>query len=313
MSESWTILKVLEWTTGRFQRAGLEPARLEAQVLLAHVLGCDRVRLYVDFERPLQAAELARYRGLIQRRLAGEPAAYLIGEQEFWSLPFTVGPEVLVPRRDTETVIEVILDQVSERGAPVRVADVATGSGAIAVTLAHELRAAQVVATDASAAAARLAAANAARNRVDDRVEVRVGDLLLPLAADASGHRGDGRGAGTSPGAGPDGCGDDPGFDILVSNLPYVPSADIPGLAAEVRHEPAMALDGGPDGLVLIRRLVAEAARHLRPAGLLVLEHGYDQAEAVRGLIAATGAFEAAQTRADLGGQPRVTWARRLA
>jgi release factor glutamine methyltransferase len=285
VSESWTTLKVLEWTTSRFQRAGIEPARLEAQVLLAHTLHCDRVRLYMNFDRPLHPDELTAYRQLIQRRLAGEPLAYLVGEQEFWSLGFRVTPDVLIPRRDTETVIEVVLDAVPDRAATLRIADVATGSGVLAVTLARELEQARVVATDLSEAAAAVARDNAARLGVADRVEVRVGDLLAPLAGEV--------------------------FDILVSNPPYVRAAEIAGLAREVRREPHLALDGGPDGLACLRRIISGAARHLAPGGLLALEHGFDQDADVRQLIDATGAFAPAQTRSDLGGNPRVTFARR--
>lgn len=302
VSEAWTTLKVLEWTTDRFGRAAIPSPRLEAQVLLAHVLACDRVRLYTNFDQPLGEAELAAYRRLIQRRLDGEPVAYLVNEQEFWSLPFHVDAGVLIPRRDTETVIEVILDRIEDRTRPLRIVDIATGSGAIAVTLARELPAAQVVATDLSEAAVRIAARNAARNGVGDRVEVRMGDLLAPVA------------------------GEQAGFDIVVSNPPYIPSADIAGLSRDVRCEPRQALDGGADGLDFMRRILGvsaaapegsnagdtSAAQLLRPDGLLVLEHGFDQAERVAGLIASTGAFEPAEMRRDLGDNPRVTHARRL-
>ena len=285
MAENWTTLKVLEWTTSRFQRAGIEPARLEAQVLLAHTLACDRVRLYMNFDRPLHPDELASYRQLIQRRLAGEPMAYLTGEQEFWSLSFRVTPDVLIPRRDTEIAIEVVLDAVPDRAAALRIADVATGSGVLAVTLARELGQAMVVATDLSEAAAAVARDNAARLGVADRVEVRVGDLLAPLAGEV--------------------------FDVLISNPPYVRSPEIEGLSREVRCEPRLALDGGADGLACLRRIVAGAAAHLAPGGLLALEHGFDQDADVRHIIDATGAFAAAQSRRDLGGNPRITYARR--
>lgn len=285
MAENWTTLKVLEWTTSRFQRAGIEPARLEAQVLLAHTLACDRVRLYTNFDRPLHPDELASYRQLIQRRLSGEPMAYLTGEQEFWARSIRETPDELSPRRDTEIAIEVVLDAVPDRAAALRIADVCTGSGVLAVTLARELGQATVVATDLSQAAAAVARDNAARLGVGDRVEVRVGDLLAPLEGEV--------------------------FDILVSNPPYVRAADIAGLAPEVRCEPRLALDGGPDGLHCLRRIVAGAAAHLAPGGLLALEHGFDQDADVRHIIDATGAFEPAEIRRDLGGHPRVTHARR--
>lgn len=282
---SWTTAAVLDWTTKRFAEAGIDAARLEAQVLLAHALGCTRVQLYTGFDRPLDEDELARARGLIKRRLAGEPVAYLVGTQEFWSLSFAVDERVLVPRHDTETVIQVVLDQVGERQTPWRVLDVCTGSGVLAVTLARELAAARVVATELSPAAAEVARANAARLGVADRVEVREGDLLAPVAGEV--------------------------FDVVVANPPYIATAVIATLDREVQREPRQALDGGVDGLDLLRRLVVAAPDHVAPGGLLVLEHGHDQGEAVRALCDATGGFAPAATVRDLGKQPRVTWARR--
>lgn len=282
---SWTTAAVLDWTTKRFAEAGIDAARLEAQVLLAHALGCTRVQLYTGFDRPLDEDELARARGLIKRRLAGEPVAYLVGTQEFWSLSFAVDERVLVPRHDTETVIQVVLDQVGERQAPWRVLDVCTDSGVLAVTLARELAAARVVATELSPAAAEVARANAARLGVADRVEVREGDLLASVAGEV--------------------------FDVVVANPPYIATAVIATLDREVQREPRQALDGGVDGLDLLRRLVVAAPDHVAPGGLLVLEHGHDQGEAVRALCDATGGFAPAATVRDLGKQPRVTWARR--
>jgi release factor glutamine methyltransferase len=179
----------------------------------------------------------------------------------------------------------VVLDAVPDRAAPLRIADVATGSGVLAVTLARELGQATVVATDLSGAAAAVARDNAARLGVADRVEVRVGDLLAPLAGEV--------------------------FDLLISNPPYVRSPDIAGLSREVRCEPRLALDGGADGLACLRRIVAGAAAHLAPGGLLALEHGFDQDADVRHIIDATGAFAPAQTRRDLGDNPRITYSRR--
>ncbi len=287
MAETWTTLKVLQWTEGRFSRAPhIDAPRLEAQVLLAHVLECERIKLYTGFDRPLAPEELAAYRGLIQRRLAGEPVAYLVGEQEFWSLPFTVDARVLIPRRDTETVIEVVLDLVP-RDRALRIADLCTGPGTIAITLARELSQATVVASDVSADAVALAQINAERNGTSARVDIRCGDLWGPLAGE-----------------------DD--FDLLVSNPPYVPTDVIDTLSSEVRREPRLALDGGADGLDVVRRIVHQAGAHVRPGGWLVLEHGHDQAPAVAALIADTGAFAAAEVRADLGGNPRVSYACRL-
>ncbi|MCB9564354.1 MAG: peptide chain release factor N(5)-glutamine methyltransferase [Kofleriaceae bacterium] len=283
---AWTPLKVLDWTARRFAEAGIEAARLEAQVLLAHALGCTRVQLYTGFDRPLEESELAGYRGLIKRRLAGESVAYLVGEQEFWSLSFVVDGSVLVPRRDTETVIEVVRDELGDRAASWRVVDACTGSGCIAVTLARELPAAQVWATELSPEAAAIAVRNAERNGVAARVDVRVGDLLEPVAAELP-------------------------VDVLVANPPYIATDVIAGLPLDVRREPHLALDGGADGLDLLRRLAAAAPAALRPGGLVAFEHGFDQGPAVRALLDATGALTPAVTRPDLGGRPRVTHARR--
>lgn len=264
----------------------MDSPRLAAQVLLAHALGCDRIGLYVQFDKPLGPDELARYRDLVRRRLAGEPVAYLVGAQEFWSLALAVDERVLIPRRDSETLIDLVLAEATDRSAPLALADIGTGSGALVLALLHELASAHAVATDLQAGALALAGQNAARLGMADRIEFCQGDLLAALPA---GRR----------------------FDIVVANLPYVPSRDIERLSPEVRHEPRSALDGGPDGLDLVRRLVDDVAGHLVPGGLVALEHGFDQGPAVRELLdRAPGPFEPAWTRADLAGHPRVTAAR---
>jgi release factor glutamine methyltransferase len=286
VNETWTPLRVLDWTTRRFEAAGVDSPRLSAQVLLAHALGCDRVGLYLQFDKPLGPDELGRYRELVRRRLAGEPVAYLVGTQEFWSISLSVDDRVLIPRRDSETIVEAVLEAVADRASALSVADIGTGSGALALALARELPAARVVAIDVSADALAVAGDNATRLGLADRIELRRGDLLAPLAAEER-------------------------FDIIVANLPYVPSGDLAGLAPEVKREPRGALDGGADGLDLVRRLVAASARHLAPGGLIALEHGFDQDAAVRRLLdGAPGGFQPATTRADLAGRPRVTVAR---
>lgn len=278
---TWTTLAVLDWTTKRFSDAGIASARLEAQLLLAHVLGCSRVQLYTGFDKPLAETELTGYRELIRRRLGGEPVAYLLGEHEFWGMPFTIDANVLVPRPDTETVVEVARATRADRSAPCRVLDLCTGSGAIAVSLAKELPAARVVATDVSAAAAALARKNAERNGLAERVDVREGDLWAPVAGER--------------------------FDLIASNPPYIASAVIPTLSAEVRREPVIALDGGADGMAFYDRICAAAREHLEPGGALVVEHGYDQADAVRARFEAAGLTGVTLVR-DLGKNPRVTW-----
>jgi release factor glutamine methyltransferase len=277
---AWTTLGVLDWTTQRFTEAGIAAARLEAQILLAHVLGCTRVQLYTGFDKPLGEAELAAYRALIKRRLAGESVSYLVGETEFWGLPFHVDPSVLVPRPDTETVIEVVRAVRADRAAACRFLDLCTGSGVIAISLAREYPAAQVVATELSPEAAALARRNAGRNQVAERVDVRVGDLFAPVAGER--------------------------FDLIAANPPYIASAVIATLSAEVRGEPRLALDGGADGLAFYDRIAAAARDHLVPGGAIVLEHGFDQADAVRARLAAAGFTDLALAH-DLGKNPRVT------
>lgn len=279
----WTALSVLDWTTRRFGDAGITSARREAQLLLAHVLGCTRVQLYTGFDKPLAEAELAGYRALIKRRLDGEPVAYLLGEHEFWALPLYVDASVLVPRPDSETVVEVARATRADRAAPCRVLDLCTGSGAIAIALACELPAATIVATELSADAAAVARRNAVRNGVADRVDVRTGDLFAPVAGER--------------------------FDLITANPPYVASATIATLAPEVRREPRLALDGGADGLAFFDRIGAAALAHLAPGGAVVVEHGFDQAEAVAARLRAAGVIDVALVH-DLGKNPRVTWGR---
>ena len=279
---TWTTLSVLDWTTQRFTEAGITSARLEAQLLLAHVLKCTRMHLYTGFDKPLGEVELAGYRELIKRRLGGEPVAYLLGEHEFWSMPFYVDSSVLVPRPDTETVIEVARATRSDPAASCLVLDLCTGSGAIAVGLAKELPAARIIATEISPEAAAIAVRNADRNGFADRIDIRIGDLWDPVAGER--------------------------FDLITANPPYIASAVIPTLSAEVRREPKLALDGGADGLVFYDRICRRAREQLNPGGALVVEHGFDQADAVRSRFEAAG-FATITLVHDLGKNPRVTWA----
>ncbi|MBI4508038.1 MAG: peptide chain release factor N(5)-glutamine methyltransferase [Deltaproteobacteria bacterium] len=284
LETTWTILKVLQWTANRFSERGISSARLDAEVLLAHVLGMTRVGLYTSHDKPLQQGELATYKDLIRRRLAGEPVAYLTGRQEFWSLPLKVDPRVLIPRRDTETLVEVALAVARPRNA-CRIADVATGSGAVALALAKELPQATVVATDASPGALEVARENADQLGLSSRVELREGDLVSPL---------------------------DGTFDLIVSNPPYVPTDEIATLAPEVRREPRAALDGGSDGLFVLRRLVPAAMAFLAPDGRLAVEHAHDQGEAVARLFQDSGYIDVVTTK-DLAGVDRVTAGRKRA
>lgn len=276
---TWTVIDVVRWTTARFSERGLGTPRLDAELLVAHVLSLPRVQLYVQFERPLTPEELAALRDLIKRRQAGESIAYLTGRKEFWKFELAVDARVLVPRPDTETLVEEALARLGEPGdAPARIADVGTGSGALAVTLAKVRAGAAVFASDVSAAALEVARGNA--ERLGAAVTFIEGDLAAPLAAHAP-------------------------FSLIVANLPYIPTGDLASLSADVRSEPALALDGGADGLDLVRRLVAAAPALLAPAGVLALEIGAGQAEPTRALLQAAG-FTDVQTRKDLAGIERV-------
>jgi release factor glutamine methyltransferase len=280
---TWTVLDVVRWTTARFSERGMGTPRLDAELLVAHVLSLPRVQLYVQFERTLAPEELAALRDLIKRRQAGESIAYLTGRKEFWKLELAVDARVLVPRPDTETLVEEALARLGEPGEPVertppRIADVGTGSGALALTLAKLRPTAAVFAGDVSAAALEVARGNA--ERLGAAVTFVEGDLGAPLAAHAP-------------------------FSLIVANLPYIPSGDLASLPADVRSEPMLALDGGADGLDLVRRLVADAPALLAPGGVLALEIGAGQAEATRALLAAAG-FTDVQARKDLAGVERV-------
>ncbi|MBU8897616.1 peptide chain release factor N(5)-glutamine methyltransferase [Corallococcus sp. H22C18031201] len=279
--ETWTIRRVLTWTTQHFEKRQVDAPRLTAEILLAHVLQTGRVRLYVDLDRPLSKEELATFRALIERRLAGEPTQYLTGVKEFYNRPFRVDSRVLIPRPETELLVEAIL-QVLPKDAPSRALDVCTGSGCIAISLAAERPQATVLATDLSPGAATVARANAEALKVADRVTVLEGDLLAPVPAEAR-------------------------FHVVVSNPPYVDAGDIPGLSPEVRHEPHMALDGGPDGLRLIRRVVTDARRFLEPGGLLAMEIGETQGPAVLELLRAAG-YSDARVEKDLERRERMAF-----
>jgi release factor glutamine methyltransferase len=287
----WTVLEVLRWTTSRFSQRGLASPRLDAEVLAAHALGISRVQLYVQFDRPLEAAELAGMRELVRRRQGGESVAYITGKKEFFGIELDVDARVLVPRPDTETLVDEALARLAAVGdagglgdppRALRVADVGTGSGAVAIAVAKTTAKThptlEIVASDVSAGALAVARQNAERHGVT--INFVEGDLDTPLG-------------GLAP------------FDVIAANLPYIASGDIAGLAAEVRAEPLLALDGGADGLALVRRLVTAAPGLLRAGGAIALEIGAGQATATAALLTAAG-FTDVRQRRDLGAIERV-------
>jgi release factor glutamine methyltransferase len=286
----------------------LPSSTLAAELLLMHVLGRDRAWIYAHQEEPLDSAAAENYFALLARRAAGEPTQYLTGKQEFWGLEFEVTPAVLIPRPETEHVVEVALERLGEErgikidmrtGAPspvLRVADVGTGSGCIAVALAHELPHAEIVSTDISAGALAVARRNAERHRVADRIHFVQTDLLEDLVRESHAAAGDSK-----------------RFELIVSNPPYVARDQAAELPREVRdHEPEAALFGGPTGIELYGRLIEEAAELLAARGILVLELGYNCADAVRAILSRQRAWVNVSITNDLAGIPRVIAAERV-
>jgi release factor glutamine methyltransferase len=277
MAETWTPLKLIAWTQEFFAKKGVDAPRLTAELLLAQALSCDRVRLYLDFDKPVGEAELAAFRELVRRRADGEPTAYLLGRREFFGHPFLVDARVLVPRPETELLVEAALAALPAEGSAL---DLCTGSGAIALSLSLGRPGARILATDVSADALAVARENAARLGAAG-VAFAEGDLWAAVPAEA----------------GP--------FDVIASNPPYVPTRELAGLSREVRREPRLALDGGPDGLDLVRRIVAGAPARLAPGGTLLVELHETHAGELPPLCLAAG-FARAAVRRDLAGLPRL-------
>jgi release factor glutamine methyltransferase len=285
-ADGWTVGGLLNWTAKHLAAKGAEFPRLDAEVLLAHVLGCQRVDLYgLRFAEPAEEDVRQRYRDLIRRRLEGCPVAYLVGRKEFFKLELEVGPAVLIPRPDSEVLVLECLDLAKKLPAP-RVLDIGTGSGNLVVAVARQHTGAQVTTVDLSPDALAVARRNAGRHGLADRIRFLEGDLFGPVPA---GER----------------------FDSIISNPPYIPRADIAGLPAGVRdYEPHVALDGGPDGYAVFDRLVAGAPDYLVPGGWLLVEIGAPQEGPARQRLAADGRYELAPTVHDFAGHPRVLRAR---
>jgi release factor glutamine methyltransferase len=269
-------------------QAGVDSPRLDSELLMAFVLDCDRVALYAHSERQLATDESARYAAVVAERSARRPLQYIIGSCEFFSERFHVAPDVLIPRPETEVLVEHAIALLHGRTAP-RVVDIGTGSGIIAICIAKHVPSAEIVATDISAAALGVARQNAALHRVEGRMMFLEGDLFEPLRL---------RGLG-------------PGFDIIASNPPYVSAEDLPMLQPEVRlYEPHEALVSGGGTLDVIRRVVAESPQWLDMGGHLLMEIGLGQMDAVSGLLSAEGKYEGVHFLNDLSRIPRVAVAK---
>jgi release factor glutamine methyltransferase len=278
--QEWTIETVLRWATDDFRARGLDSPRLDAELLLGRAISRTRIQLIADAKRVLDGSELARFRELVKRRRAREPTAYILGEREFYGRAFRVDRRVLIPRPDTETLVDVALDRTRSRSMSMRALDLCTGSGCVAISLARERRTSLFLAADVSGDALAVARDNALRLGAYN-VAFRQGDLFA--AVDPSLR-----------------------FDLVTANPPYIAVAEIDALQPEIReYEPRIALAGGPDGLEVVRLIVAEARAHLAVAGRLVLEVGFGEAAATAALLAGAG-FEQIEIRRDYARVERV-------
>jgi release factor glutamine methyltransferase len=284
-TEAWTVERVLGFASDDFKSRGLDTPRLDAELLLCHVLGLDRVKLILECKRPLRSDELGRYRELIKRRRAREPIAYILGGREFYGHWFHVDSRVLIPRPDTETLVDVALVRTRDRSMFGDALDLCTGSGCVAIAFAKRRPTWRVSGTDLSEGAVQLARENALRLGAVLGVRFVAGDLSQAFGPDER-------------------------FDLVTANPPYVPSADVDALEAGIRdYEPRLALDGGQDGMAVVRRIVEESRSRLRPGGVLALEVHYDQAVRVSEILQRAGFVDVERTK-DYGGHERVVSAR---
>jgi release factor glutamine methyltransferase len=284
----WTVLRLLDWTKGHFQRKDVHDPRLAAEILLAHVLGCERIELYARFNYEPTAEQLQQYRELVKRAGDHEPVAYLTGKKEFYSLPILVTADVLIPRPETEILVEQALEFLPADGEP-SAWDACTGSGCVAMAIAANAPTARVLATDISPEAVAVAQRNAEALELVDRVRCMEADM-----AELPGQAGE-----MAP------------FDVITANPPYVTRGD--WVAPSVEHEPEIALYADDEGLAQLRRLFEQAPAHLKPGGVLISEFSFNQGQAVREIVDASGAFDDATYLMDHQGLERTVVARRSA
>ena len=283
--QPWTIGRLLDWTTKFLQQKGSESPRLDSEVLLAHALGCKRIDLYARHSEEAPEQGRQRFRELVRQRVEGCPVAYLVGRKEFFSLEFTVNRAVLIPRPDTECVVDECLRLAKAMAGPA-ILDIGTGSGCLAVAIAKHHKTARVTAVDISPEALAVASENARKHGVAERIRFVQGDLFAAIPESER-------------------------FDFILSNPPYIPHDDIAKLAPGVRdYEPHTALDGGADGFAVFDRLIAEAPAHLKPERYLLIEIGSPQEGPARERIERHGGYELAKTVHDGSGHPRVLIAR---
>lgn len=288
-SSEWTILKLLKWTASYFKSHDIDSPRATAEILLAHALKLRRIDLYLLHDQPLSSPELARFKALIKRRIKREPVAYIVGSKEFWSLELSVTQDVLIPRPETECLVEAVLSMLPEASpGPKYILELGTGSGAIILALASERPNHLFFASDHSIKAVKLALQNANRHNLAGKINFFAGDWLRPLNANY--HP----------------------FDIIVSNPPYIQTGVIPKLQPEIyQYEPVMALDGDQDGLYSLRYIISQAHIYLNKGGGLLLEIGHDQKDDVREIIESCGYYEDPVFMKDYSGNDRVVQTRK--
>jgi len=285
MSTAWTNKSILLWTTEFFSKHGISSPRLNAETLLAAVLGIDRVKIYMNWDKPLEKSELKHLKELIKRRVSKEPLQYILGYQDFWTVRLDVNPSVLIPRQDSEVIVESVIDVCGkQKESSIRILDICTGSGNLALAIASEFKNASVIGADISSAALQTAKKNAHNNKLEDRVSFETGDLFnIPIS---------------SP------------FDIIVSNPPYIPTDEINSLSEEIRmHEPTNALDGGLSGLIFYEKILKESPKYLKNDAVIFLEIGDNQAEEVISIFKDSG-FSNIELRKDYSDNDRVVFGR---
>jgi release factor glutamine methyltransferase len=282
-SEVWTIQKTIQWTSQHFLSKKIESARLDTELLLAKALGCKRIDLYLKFDQPLKANELKTFKEMVVRRSQREPVAYILGVREFFGREFEVGPGVLIPRPETELLIDLTL---AHHTRPLKILDVGCGSGAIAVTLAAEIEQSQVHGLDASEKACGMTAANSTKHGVESRLKITHGEFLKHEQGEP--------------------------YELVVSNPPYIGLSIKDSLQPEVGgFEPELALFGGEKGHEILEQWIPKMGQHLLPGGLLLCEIGYDQEEISKNITERTHLFDSIQIHKDLNGNPRVLKAQR--
>ncbi len=285
-NQVWNIRRLLTWTTQYFENHHIESARLDAELLLSHVLKKQRIFLYTDFDLIVNPDELALFKSYIQKRVKGISTAAIIGEKEFMGINFHVNEKVLIPRPDTETWLEKVI-QYHRSESDITVADLGTGSGAILLSFLYYCKEAKGVGVDISPEALAVAKENGESLEMEGRVEWVEGDYIDALAEDML-------------------------YDGILTNPPYIPTGDLAGLQEEVKHEPQLALDGGADGLVFYRRLAQKAADHLKPGGFLAMEFGIHQWKEILSLFEETGEFEDFEVIKDYGGIERAIYCKKM-